>query len=693
MPYRLFVYSFIFVIPSITYGASEDTTGTPLPKVDSIKISTDSTKFSTDSTTSVYTDTVYAVKAIPLIGRYEGIDDSSRSITGSQIPWIEYRYLGDLFQNEPGLYIRDMGSPGQQYDLTIDGADRRMIGVMVDGRNQNDPVSGAYDLMLFPVDYSARIEFISGPRAFWYGTNTTGASINIITKSYYTNKPYSRMRYSQGVNDYTQTDAIFSQNIFRGFNFTFGLARQAFGSKRGDQYFRGRFPNSNHDSWSFRTKMRYNITNSFDLVFTHLFHQTFTGLSGGVDFRLTPVSELFTDFGVTVSNYDAYEKRFNHHLDLTAVYHPGGDTTLTSTLTAYYSNQLRQYRDEENRYYANGIFRVSDHRSSTRGLLFKNFWETREHFLSLVLTGEQVQIESSPEIGLHRLPRTSAALKEEIYFLSPLTLAGFARLEHYRDKIHAGMGSDGRFTLSSGLRIFGGMSISARVPTLVELYWPDDSLQHPVPRSGLKDEKHFLTEAGLEFGDDASVGGRIAYFHRIISDPITADTIGPAGGSTARYLLRFSQGQSKTYNGLNASLRIRFGQFIAEGYASYLHQPIYKKNNTSFTLNPEYVLHGSFYFFDELFDGHLMLKSGFRGRVVSKQTGMAPLPESEVMVPYELLSYGPSATVDFFLIGHLGDAYIHLIWENLTNNEYMLTPVYPMYNSSVRFGVSWEFLD
>lgn len=88
------------------------------------------------------------------------------------------------------MYIRDMGSPGQHNELTVGGVDERGIAFLVDGRSQADPITGAYDMILFPTDYIERIEFITGPRAMLYGMNSTGGAINIVTKSFYTNKPY-----------------------------------------------------------------------------------------------------------------------------------------------------------------------------------------------------------------------------------------------------------------------------------------------------------------------------------------------------------------------------------------------------------------------------------------------------------------------------------------------------------------------
>ena len=219
------------------------------------------------------------------------------------------------------MYIRDMGSPGQHNELTIGGVDERGIAFLVDGRSQADPITGTYNMILFPTDYIERIEFITGPEAMLYGMNSTGGAINIVTKSFYTNKPYSRLRYSQGNDEYAQTDAMFSQNIFSRFNFMFGLERHALGYDQIYQNYDGRYTNSDYDAWSFRTKLRYDVSNSFNIVFSHLYEQAITGMFGGIDYLdylQTPPGDYFSEQTALVSNNEAYEKIYNHHLDLTA---------------------------------------------------------------------------------------------------------------------------------------------------------------------------------------------------------------------------------------------------------------------------------------------------------------------------------------------------------------------------------------
>jgi len=590
-----------------------------------------------------------------------------------------------------------MGSPGQHNELTIGGVDERGIAFLVDGRSQADPITGTYDMILFPTDYIERIEFITGPRAMLYGMNSTGGAINIVTKSFYTNKPYSRLRYSQGVDDYTQTDAIFSQNIFSRFNFTFGLERHAIGYDQINQYYAARYTNSDYDAWSFRTKLRYDISNSFNIVFSHLYEQAITGMFGGVDYSQIPLAGYFGDPSTAfVTNNEAYEKIYDHHLDLTAAAHLTGDTMQVTTLTVYYSNQLREYRDEVRQYISNGsdlpfngVPSHFDNRSSMAGLLLRNEFASAAQIFSIAGQAEEIQVESSPEVGGHKENKLSASAKEEILFLSPLTFAVFGRTDYYRSRSLPGAGADAQLTVTSSLSLFGGMSESQRTPTLQELYWSSDSTHLPTPRLWLKDERHMLAQVGMRFSIFDFLSGTISLSHREIKNPILVDTVG--GASPTDYTLQFIQPALNIYNGVDVSLKAAYYHFYAEGKATYLKQPNYYHVSDTLTLLPELYLDGSLYYKNRLFNGNLELKVGFRGRYTSKQTGMAPLNESGLYVPYELLSFGPSGTADFFLIAKLGDAYLHLIWENLSGNQYMLTPFYPMYARNVRFGVSWEF--
>jgi outer membrane cobalamin receptor len=637
------------------------------------------------------------VNPISLVGAVEPYGDSTKAITRSEIPWIEYRYIGDVLWTRPGMYIRDLASPGENNQMTIGGVDARAIGFLVNGISGNSPITGTYDLSLFPVDDIERIEFITGPRAFLYGMNTTGGTINVVTKSFYTNKPYSRLRYSQGVNSYSQTDAEFSQNIFNKFNFTFGLARNVFGSNLLDRQYAGRFPNSNNDEWSFRTKLRYDLSNSFNILFSHYYYQTWTGLNGGVSLQQLAGSSVFSDYA-TVNNYDAYQKIFQNDLNLTFAAHPDGDSLQTTTLSFFYSNQLRLYRDEENRIYynvadlRNHIFLQSDHQFENYGALLRHAWHTSFQDFTASLEEENINILKDDDIGTHHEQRLSASAKEEVTLLQPFSFAFFGRVDRYRKNNLFGFGADARFTVIDGISLFGGVSTSERTPTLQELYWPSDSTHTPTPRLFLNNEHHQTEEAGISLVNADWFNTTISYEQRTIKNSISVSAEYSASTAGQEQVIHFVQSAfSQTYRGVNAGVRSSYLHFHLDANATYLHLSTIQYDSTTLRLLPEWYADGSFYYRNLLADGHLDLKIGFRARYISQQNGMTPNNESEMYVPYALASFGPSADIDFFLIGKLGNAYVHFIWENLTGNQYMLTPIYPMYDRNVRFGVSWVF--
>jgi hypothetical protein len=392
-------------------------------------------------------------------------------------------------------------------------------------------------------------------------------------------------------------------------------------------------------------------------------------------------------------NYDAYEKISNHYLDLTAIVPIGKDTSRLISASAYYSNQLRLYRDEENRSLLplTGMIKMSDHRSSTRGLLVKHTWETASQNLLAIVQAEQVRVESSPEVGFQTETKISGSAREEVHITQEVDAAVFGRLDHYRDQFLAGGGADATLLLSRQLSVFGGVGMASRTPTLQELYWSSDSLQRPTPRLWLQNEIHRVLEAGVRFVVFDFIRGKIAYQHRDIQHPIMIDTSMSPTARTA--VIEITQGDKRSIDQLTVEARASIGEFVAEGMATYLHQPALERKGRSLTLSPALTMDGSFYYRGLLADGHLDMKIGIRGRFVSVQSGMSPLPESGFVVPSPYYTFGPSGTMDFFVIAQLGDAYLHFIWENVTANQYFLTPFYPMYGSNVRFGVSWEFLN
>ena len=151
---------------------------------------------------------------IPFVGSIER--SPTYVITDSSINFYDYRYVGDLLATVPGVFIRDLGSPGQHHGITINGLDGRNIAYMSDGVLLNEPFTGVYDPYLYPTENIERVEIITGARAFFYGLNSNGMAVNFVSKSKKAIHASTRIRYQEATYGQGFVDGMFSQDIIRG---------------------------------------------------------------------------------------------------------------------------------------------------------------------------------------------------------------------------------------------------------------------------------------------------------------------------------------------------------------------------------------------------------------------------------------------------------------------------------------------
>jgi hypothetical protein len=105
------------------------------------------------------------------------------------------------------------------------------------------------------------------------------------------------------------------------------------------------------------------------------------------------------------------------------------------------------------------------------------------------------------------------------------------------------------------------------------------------------------------------------------------------------------------------------------------------KNNRSYL--PDIQFKAGLFVNDYFFEENLYLKSG----LVFHYTGELPGSVTSGVVI-------PSNKLDFTLAGEIkGAAIFYFIWENLFNNQYYITPYYPMPERNIRFGLAWELFD
>ena len=622
-------------------------------------------------------DSVVKIIPIPELGSIEPFGDSSQHLTSTLITFREYRSLYDIIAQEPGVLVRDLASAGQKNQIVINGIDDKNIAIMVDGIPYNDHYTGTFNLWDIPVDAIERVEFITGTSAMFYDGRSAGGTINIVTKNFNNNRASTHLRYSQGISGYTHTDAMFAQNIAAGLNLSFALAHYGFGSNKESQDYRARFYNSNDDAWLIRTKLRYNITQWMDLSFNYSYERRWTGLNGGVNYYNT--ASLFDGLNAEVNNFEAYEKEFNSHYHLTAAFSPFQDSTLLTSVSLYSFDRLREYRDEENRsVILNGIYTKRDFASIGKGLKLNILSQYSE--LRFIGYADLARIQSTDILTM--------GLKADIKPHSFFTLSPFVSFKDYGNQFIANGGIEGKLVLTSSVTLFGGVAQNIINDQPVSVSYTVSPLDASSFSYAHRSKDVFsVQEAGVRYSIPSTLTAEVSYKHYVQNDPIVFDTI-PFFGAVLYY-----NPQKYLIDALSASVHAVWNNFHFEATGNYLKYPKITRNAVSLTLFPEITANGSVYYQGLLANGHLDIKVGLRGNYYSEQTGMRPYDEFGVWIPSTELRYGPSGSLDFFAVGKIGDAYVHLIWENLAGSQYLLAPVYPMYDRNIRFGVSWEFID
>jgi outer membrane receptor protein involved in Fe transport len=319
------------------------------------------------------------------------------------------------------------------------------------------------------------------------------------------------------------------------------------------------------------------------------------------------------------------------------------------------------------------------------GALFSQVVEEGPQRFSLRSNIEIRQIEGSPNLGRRRNVVGSVDAKEEIFLSDLVSGAVYGRYDRYLNGDYPGIGADVFFKPAHGLTLFAGASWSSRVPTYEELYWTDSTVSRVGP---INEEHHRHIETGAEvrIGDDAFV--RAALFQRRVDDAILLE---PYEGQNFVFPgIRFLNGPPVTSEGVEVRFRAMIWHLLLEGNGTYLRK---ESEGVRLEEYPEFSATGGIYFRRTLFEEHLDLKAGFRGRYQTSQAGTAFNGEilAYVRNTNQLILSG--GAVDFVLIAHLGDAYVNLVWENLTEAEYFATPYYPVRDRAIRFAVEWEFLD
>jgi hypothetical protein len=264
------------------------------------------------------------------------LDYKSDTIGIQSFIWSDRKNLSEILNDKAGYFINYLGVGGRN-PINYNNFDDKQIGIFRDGVQINDNFFGGFDEENISISEIEKIEVASNISSFLYGVNTSGKSINVITKDAFQPTLFSQLRYSQ--DRYGAMFADFSLNVpfSKKFNFIFGI---------NSHFYDGYYDNSDFNVW--RGRMKLNFYSSPKLNIKASFYHTKINrrLNGGLEYSTNDT--LKNQNFASVYSLGSYEKLSNYYFDITFNANLFNDKNSLTKLIFYTNNSLRLFRNGEN---------------------------------------------------------------------------------------------------------------------------------------------------------------------------------------------------------------------------------------------------------------------------------------------------------------------------------------------------------
>lgn len=400
----------------------------------------------------------------------------------------------NLLERSPGLNVNSYGAYGDTLSLSIRGSSSDQVLLLIDGmRLGSGSSSGLSFLSLGDIE---RIEVFRGGASTLYGADAIGGVVNIITKKHRANYFNSTLSYGSfntlGISLITSFGQDKSSISFSAEhkesdgNFRYKFREQELTRKNNG------FKN---DALQFKTEQEFS-----DLQFNLLTRFEFqTKEVPGSYFTPTPY---------------AIQKDSRNSTLLGLRYDT--DSLLTSFNSSFVYHNL---------FYYDEVFVKSTEPSTSDDFTTQHYFKIDKEFLhNLVSFSPEIRTEfiRSSSAGRHSRTVYSLFLQDEArFFEKKLILLPSLRLEHYSDReidsIESAYRFGTRLKVIKELYVKANTGTSFRVPTFLDLYWPEDPYA--------KGNPYLLPERGMDI--DAGFGwnlklvrGEFAYFRNYLKNLI-----------------------------------------------------------------------------------------------------------------------------------------------------------------------------
>lgn len=407
---------------------------------------------------------------------------------------IENHGKEGILERSPGVNVNSYGAFGDILSLSIRGSSSDQVLVLVDGmRTGSGSSSGISFLSLEGVD---RIEIFRGGASTLYGADAVGGVVNIITKKPAGNYFNSTLSYGSfntlGASSFAGMN---SENSSMSIGAEHTESEGIFRYKYREQELTRENNGFVNDTVQFKTNqelsiLKLNLMTRFEMQ---------TKEVPGSYFTPTP---------------EGFEKDSRNMTLMGLQYNT--DSTIVSFNSSFIYHNL---------FYYDEIFVKSTAPSISDNFTTQNYFKIdrklKNNFVSI---SPEIRTEfmRSSSAGRHSRSVYSLFLQDEAgFFEKKLLLLPSLRFEHYSDRelnsIESAYRVGLRIKIMDQLYVKTNTGTSFRVPTFLDLYWPEDQFA--------KGNPHLVPERGMDF--DAGLGwnfrllrGEIAYFYNSLQNLI-----------------------------------------------------------------------------------------------------------------------------------------------------------------------------
>lgn len=621
------------------------------------------------------------IKADTLIPFFNSpLYSNSSFISKEQIINTNYRYFGDLVSLSSISKIKDYGFVGYPNTLSIYGNIPNSVSILKDGLQMNERYLNYFNLNMIQTEEIDSIEIIPLPRGALYSSYINPTSINVITKDFLPAEPYSRIRYYQGPDREAFVNGYFNAEVLKKLFLSFSVTNRI----KDETY-----QNSDFSIWQGNFKLKYLLSNQFNLIFSYDINDNKLGFNGGVDYdsvlKLTtkPEDLLYDPIGAPVLLPNG-EIKLSTHLPRFTVKSKFFDW-LKSDLSLFYLFNKSEYKTNQFGYLEDKVW----------GLHFDNKLTFNSWEIGLILDYEKIKDYIDRNIFFNIAPffipfqRTIENKNSNLFsyggyislkpFSQKFVLTVFYKNSRLNEDIDLkyfqsdGIVSGANNYLNNLTNSIAGIDLFTNLTDRLSVYVGYSIIGKYLQKTNLD---YLLFESAVNYKDNF-IKASFRYFINEFENIMYS-----ANPRFPTFYYSYSFGD---ISGVTTDLSFNYKFILLESKTSYYWSSDSKKIYN----NPTYQSRNGFYYYDNLFSNNLDLKAGIILNLIGNQISLV-----ENRSIYNSVNINPVQTIDFSLSGTIQKkATLYFIWENLLNRRYFLVPYFPMPERNIRFGVSWEFLN